>query len=67
MKEILQTNNQETFVIRILGTSNATWQGSLTHLDENRTVHFRSVLELIKIIDSTLDEKIQAGAQNEKE
>lgn len=64
MNETLQTN-QETFVIRILGTSNATWQGSITHLDENRTVHFRSVLELIKIIDGTLDEKTKAGADNE--
>ncbi|MCI8646471.1 MAG: hypothetical protein HFE76_06630 [Firmicutes bacterium] len=54
--------NQETFVIRILGTEHATWQGSVTHLDNNQTVYFRSELELIKIIDGTL-EKEQAAAE----
>lgn len=50
------------FVIRVSHRQHSSWQGRVTYLDENRTVNFRSVLELIKIIDSTLD-----GADQTKE
>lgn len=44
-----------TFVIRIKQRQHSSWQGSVTWLDGDRTVSFRSALELLKIIDSTLD------------
>lgn len=55
-----------TFVIRVQHRQHSSWQGRVTHLDNNRTVYFRSVLELIKIIDGTLDEEEQAGAEESK-
>ncbi len=48
------------FVIRIQRRQHSSWQGSVTHLDKNRTLNFRSMLELVKIIDSTLDEEEQS-------
>ena len=44
---------QDTFIVRIQYRQNATWQGHVTWVDENKTVPFRSALELIKLIDST--------------
>lgn len=49
-----QTEERETFVVRILNTQNATWQGTVTWTDGKRTESFRSALELIRLLDSTL-------------
>lgn len=46
-----------TFLVRIQYRQNASWQGHVTWVDENKTVPFRSALELIKLIDSTQEEK----------
>ncbi len=43
-----------TFVIKILSQQNATWQGMITWTDGNQSQPFRSLLELIKLIDSVL-------------
>ena len=43
------------FVVEIKDTENKTWQGSSTWTDIGRTEYFRSALELLKLIDSTLD------------
>ena len=45
---------RETFVVQILNTQNATWQGTVTWTDGRRTESFRSALELIRLMDSTL-------------
>lgn len=50
---------QDTFIVRIQYRQNATWQGHVTWVDENKTVPFRSALELIKLIDSTQNEQIK--------
>ena len=51
------TTEQGTFIVRVLNTQNATWQGTVTWTDEQRTESFRSVLELIRLIGSTLPEQ----------
>ena len=43
-----------TFMIRIMLRQNASWQGSVTWLEGNRSQSFRSVLELILLMDSAL-------------
>ena len=48
---------QDTFIVRIQYRQNATWQGHVTWVDENRTVPFRSALELIKLLDSTQNDE----------
>lgn len=46
-----------TFLVRIQYRQNASWQGQVTWVEENKTIPFRSALELIKLIDSTQEEK----------
>ena len=48
-----------TFAIRVQHRQHSSWQGKVTYLEENRSVHFRSLLELIKIIDGALDDAEQ--------
>ena len=57
-----------TFVIRVQHRQHSSWQGRVTYLEENKSVYFRSVLELIKIIDGALDEAERtAGTEDSKE
>lgn len=48
---------KETFVVQILNRQNGTWQGMISWTKGRKTQHFRSVLEMIKLIDSTLREE----------
>lgn len=43
-----------TFAVKILFRQNASWQGSITWLDTGQEESFRSVLELILLMDSAL-------------
>ena|GEM_PF-1907324 len=47
-----------TFLVQMLDTQNLTWQGTITFLETNQKLAFRSVLELIKLMDSAVT---QAG------
>ena len=46
---------RRSFSINILYQENATWQGTVTWVDENKSQSFRSALELLRLIDSTMD------------
>jgi len=46
-----------TFQINVMFRQNATWQGRLLWIDENMEASFRSVLELIRLLDSALAAK----------
>jgi len=48
-----------TFMIRILFRQNASWQGSVTWLEGETSQSFRSVLELVLLMDSALRETEQ--------
>lgn len=49
-----QRGQQGTFLIRLLFRQNTSWQGSITWLEGGGEQTFRSVLELILLIDSAL-------------
>lgn len=56
---LLASTNQSsgavaTFSIRILFRQNASWQGSVTWLEGKQEVFFRSVLELMVLMDNAL-------------
>ncbi|MDR2131812.1 MAG: hypothetical protein LBP30_00535 [Clostridiales Family XIII bacterium] len=57
MNESGSTGTVGTFVIRILNRQNATWQGVVTRVDKKEEQPFRSLLELIKLIDSAFEEE----------
>ena len=47
----------ETFIIKVMDQQNATQQGSVTWVDEQREQYFRSTLELLKLIDGALEKR----------
>ncbi|MEG0275640.1 MAG: hypothetical protein RR630_01280 [Coprobacillus sp.] len=49
---------QTSFMIVVKNTQNETWQGSIRWVEEKRETHFRSALELMKLIDSAIDTEI---------
>ena len=63
-------SNSGTFIVKILNRKNSTWQGSATWVEEQKTQNFRSALELLKMIDTALDEseeieEVEGGSQDE--
>ena len=44
-----------TFIVRVQHRQNSSWQGRITWMEENKTLQFRSVWELIKLIESAVD------------
>lgn len=61
-RELLEQHGDlGTFVIRVQHRQHSSWQGRVTYLEKDQTVYFRSALELMKIIDGTLDEAERTG------
>lgn len=52
---------RDTFVVQILDSQNATWQGTVTWTEGKQSRPFRSALELLKLIDSSLEERVRTG------
>ncbi|MDO5417646.1 MAG: hypothetical protein Q4F29_10635 [Lachnospiraceae bacterium] len=48
-------NKKESFIIHIVSQENSTWQGQITWLDKNQTLNFRSMLEMIKLLDTAME------------
>ncbi len=46
---------KKTFIVHILSQENGTWQGSVFWTEEKRTENFRSLLELIKLVDTAIN------------
>ena len=44
-----------TFIIRVQHRQNSSWQGRITWMDQDKTVYFRSMWEMLKLVDSALD------------
>ena len=45
---------KQTFLVEVVDQQNASWQGSVTWMNKGKKEHFRSALELIRLMDSTL-------------
>lgn len=45
-----------TFLVHVVGCQNTTWQGTITWLEEKEKQYFRSALEMIKLMDTAIDE-----------
>ena len=58
------TKKTETLILNIYNRQNATWQGSVTWVEKKEKQQFRSALELLKLIESALDE--EEGENHEK-
>ena len=64
--EVLKEKHGEkaTFVVQVQFRQNASWQGTVTWAEQNETRHFRSTLELIKLMDEILDESTEQKEEN---
>jgi hypothetical protein len=47
----LMQNPKTTFVVNVQYRQNATWQGTITWAEQNRTKHFRSALEMLRLME----------------
>lgn len=56
-----------TFRLRILFRQHASWQGSLHWVEENREESFRSVLELILLMESALNRRFEDEPEQPEE
>ncbi len=55
-----------SFIIRVQHRQNSSWQGRITWMEEDKTVRFRSIFEMIKLVESALD-TIGPGEEAETE
>ena len=57
--------DKRTFIVKVEFSQNSTWQGRVVWAEENRTVRFRSALELVKLMDEAISEGAQVSADRE--
>ena len=48
-------------MVRIISQENATWQGQVTWLDRDESKTYRSMLELIRLIDGAVERNDAEG------
>ncbi len=54
-KELLEQHGSvETFIVRVQRRQNSTWQGRITWAKEDKTVNFRSIWEMIHLMESAI-------------
>ncbi|MBR0445328.1 MAG: hypothetical protein IJK14_08185 [Clostridia bacterium] len=44
-----------TFIIRVQHRQNSSWQGRITWMEADKTIQFRSIWEMIKLIENAVD------------
>ena len=64
MKRSYDKHQKSTFVVKIFGNENGTWQGRITYAEGNQIQYFRSMLEMIQLIDEAVSSK-QEGEELE--
>ena len=53
-----QKGRMATFVVHVMHRQNATWQGTVVWAEKDQKASFRSALELIKLMDSAVEESL---------
>ena len=48
-----------TFIIRVQHRQNSSWQGRITWVEEDKTLNFRSVWEMVKLIEEAMGDQVQ--------
>ena len=63
-KELLSKHGDiGTFIVRVQQRQNSTWQGRITWTEENQTLCFRSIWEMIHLIESAITSDEAKGVQ----
>jgi hypothetical protein len=53
---------KKTFIVDIYDTNNQTWQGTVEWIQEQKKQSFRSVLELLQLMETAVNEDTQDGS-----
>ena len=56
---------KETFIVKVEYCQNETWQGQVIWAEENKTVRFRSALELMKLMDEAMESGVAVTFERE--
>lgn len=55
-RNILRKHGERgTFIVRVQHRQNSSWQGRITWMEQDKTLYFRSVWEMIKLIASVVE------------
>lgn len=66
-KEVIEQRGEKgTFIINVQYRQNSSWQGQVIWAEKDKTMSFRSALELIKLIDSALDSSSHEDQSEDK-
>ncbi len=60
-----EAGKQSTFVLRVMFRQNASWQGTIKWLETGASQNFRSVLELMKLMRSTVPHATKADTADD--
>ena len=60
-------NMKQRFIIDILYKQNSTWQGTVKWVNQGKSQNFRSALELIRLLDSTMDDNTLPDWNDDKD
>ena len=52
---LMQHGDLGSFIIRVQHRQNSSWQGRLTWVEKDQTVNFRSIWEMVKLMESALN------------
>jgi len=64
---IKQKNNKNgegtTFLVKILFRQNYSWQGNIFWIENGRSLHFRSFLELVTLMQEAMEKSCTPGVE----
>ena len=52
----IRKNEKQTFIVEIINHQKCTWQGQIHWVQGNRKVLFRSVMEMLQLMDSVIED-----------
>ena len=65
----MQKQERQTFIVDIIAHQKCTWQGQIHWIQGNKKISFRSVMELLRLMDSAItagDEQQEADMAEAK-
>jgi hypothetical protein len=66
MKKRESSNNKNTFIVKVEYCQHGTWQGQLIWAEENKSVRFRSALELVKLMEEVVGKSAEVQNKTER-
>ena len=55
---------KQTFIVEVIDQQNSSWQGTVKWVNKKKQEHFRSALELIRLLDSALENEKKKSNQD---